>query len=106
MKAILRFPRLSGWMFFLFGFGALIACDYGLRMRDGQITSGGIPETLWFALQWVLAAGALCLIWRGTRSRTRPWLGFAELAAHAALGFLLYLWIGLYYVLGTGIDSL
>jgi hypothetical protein len=30
----------------------------------------------------------------------------AELAAHLATGFVLYVWFALYYVLGTGIDSL
>lgn len=106
MTTIQRFPRLFGWMLFFGGFGALIACDYGLRMRDGQIKDGGLPEMLWFAVQWILAAVAAWLVWRGTRNWKRRWVGFAELAVHIAAGFLLYVWIGLSYVLGTGIDSL
>ena len=31
---------------------------------------------------------------------------WAEFVAHAVVAFLLYVWIGLHYVLGTGIDSL
>jgi hypothetical protein len=106
MKVIQRFPRLSGWVLFFGSFGALIACDYRLRMRDGEISDGGIPEMLWFAVQWILAGGATWLVWRGTRERKRRWVSVAELAAHAVVGFLFYLWIGLWYVTGTGIDSL
>jgi hypothetical protein len=106
MKIILRYPRSCGWVLFFGGYGALIACDYRLRMRDGEISGGGVPEMLWFAVQWVLAAGAAWLVWCGARQWKRRWVSIGELSAHAGAGFLVYLWIGLWYVTGTGIDSL
>lgn len=106
MKAVDRFPRLCGWGIFFVGFGALIACDYALRIRDGDVKSGGLPEMLWFAVQWLLAVPSAGLIWRGTRTRQLRVAAFGELAVHVAVGFVLYLWISLSYLTEAGIDSL
>lgn len=97
---------IRAWIVFFGGFGLEIAADRALRMQDGYVRTGGIPELLWFFLQIVLAIAALSLAYVATKPLRRPWLRLLALSIQAALGFLLYAAISLYYVVGTGIDSL
>jgi predicted membrane channel-forming protein YqfA (hemolysin III family) len=80
--------------------------DYTLRTRTGDITTGGMPELVWFGLPLILAAISVLIIWRGASKWKRRWIGVTEVVAHVIVGVLVYLYGGLFYVLKTGIDSL
>jgi hypothetical protein len=97
---------ILAWTIFFGGFGAEMAIDHMLRILDGNVRTGGIPEPLWFFIQIALAAVALWLAFTATQTLGPLWRRLLAVGAQAAVGFFLYIFIGLYYVVGTGIDSL
>ena len=97
---------MLAWAIFFGGFGAEMAIDHILRIQDGNIGTGGVPELLWFSIQIALAAAALWFAFTATKSIGALWKRILVVGAQAAVGFFLYVFIGLYYVVGTGIDSL
>jgi hypothetical protein len=48
---------LAAWLIFFGGLGALIGVDWYLRMRDGEIRTGGFPEPLLVVAQLLLVLG-------------------------------------------------
>jgi hypothetical protein len=105
--------RLSGhrltlgvlaWIVFFGGFAMEIGIDYALRIRDGDVRTGGIPETLWFLIQIVLAAVALWLAFRATETLGSWWKRLLIVGLQAAIAFIPYAFIGINYVCGAGID--
>jgi len=97
---------ILAWIIFFCGFAVEMAADHMLRIQDGDVQTGGIPEPLWFVIQLALSMVALWLAFTATQTVATPWKRALLLSAQAAAGFLLYAFIGLYYVVGTGIDSL
>ena len=97
---------ILAWLLFFGGFSIEMTIDHLLRIHDGNIRTGGIPELLWFAIQIILASIALWLAYKGTESLITMWKRLLVLGLQAGIGFMLYAFIGLYYVGGTGIDSL
>lgn len=100
------FRAFIPWFVFLGGLGIELGIDYLIRMRDGDIRTGGLPETLFFALQLMLATVALLMAWQATRSLEAAWKRLTVVSLQAGIGFVLYAIIGLMYVVGNGIDSL
>ncbi|MCB1228560.1 MAG: hypothetical protein KDK99_22340 [Verrucomicrobiales bacterium] len=94
------------WLVFLGGFGVAIGTDRFLRMRDGDVTAGGIPESLWFAIPIVLALVGAFLAWQGTGRLHATWKRIAVFLAQLVVGFVIYAMVVLWYVVGSGIDSL
>jgi hypothetical protein len=99
-------PTLIAWLVFLGGFGIEIGVDRFLRMRDGDVTTGGIPELLWFAIPIVLGVVAAFLAWNGTRQLHAVWKRLAVFSVQLLVGFVIYAAICFWYVVGSGIDSL
>jgi len=97
---------LLAWIVFLGCMGVEMAIDYTLRIRDGNVQTGGIPEPLWFILQLSFSAVSLRLAYAGTLPMGVLWKRILAVAAQAATGLFLYGFIGLYYVVSSGIDSL
>jgi hypothetical protein len=97
---------IIAWFVFFGGFAAEMGVDHILRIQDEDIRTGGIPEPLWFLIQIVLAALALWFAYRGTAPFRVFWKRALVVSVQATIGFFLYVWVGLYYVVGTGIDSL
>lgn len=97
---------LLAWLVFFGGFLVEIAIDYALRMADGNIRTGGIPEPGWFLVQWVLAVVALGLLYTGTNDIRPLYRRLLSVSIHAAIAFAAYLVIGFCYVVGAGVDSL
>jgi hypothetical protein len=97
---------LIAWLVFLGGFGVEVGVDRFLRMRDGDVTTGGIPEPLWFAIPILLAVAAAFLAWQGTRPLHAVWKRLAVLSVQLVVGFVIYAAGCLWYVVGSGIDSL
>ena len=97
---------IIAWVVFVGGFAIEMAIDHVLRVQDGNVRTGGIPELLWFLIQIALAFSALWLAFTGTKPLIVLWKRLLVLGIQAGIAFFLYAFIGLYYVVGTGIDSL
>ncbi len=97
---------LTAWCVFLGGFGVEVGIDRFLRMRDGDVTTGGIPETMWLAIPVLLAVAAAVLAWQGTRPMHAVWKRLAVVTVQLVVGFVIYGGGCLWYVVGGGIDSL
>jgi hypothetical protein len=97
---------LIAWLVFLGGFGVEVGIDRFLRMRNGDVTTGGIPEPLWFAIPIVLALVSVFLAWQGTRPLHAVWKRLAVISVELVVGFVIYAGACLWYVVGSGIDSL
>jgi uncharacterized BrkB/YihY/UPF0761 family membrane protein len=96
------------WLQFLLGLAVLGSSDYYVRRRDGWLGQTGTPtpDLVWFGVPVVLAIVGVALLWRATDRLRNGWVRLAVVAVQAALGFMLYLAACLWYVLGTGVDSL
>ena len=97
---------ILGWLLFFGGAGIEFLIDYILRMRDANIRTGGFPEPLLFLLQAMLVLVSIFLLYQGVRSRPSLWQRVAIVSCQVAIGFVVYCFLALWYVTGTGIDSL
>ena len=97
---------IIAWFIFFGGFALEISVDYLLRIQDENIRTGGIPELLWFIIQIILAISALWLAFLATKPLVIIWRRLLVLGLQAGIGFIIYVVIGLNYIVGTGIDSL
>lgn len=97
---------IIAWLVFFAGLGVEMLVDYLLRSQDGNIRTGGIPETLWFLMQIFLGAVSVWLAFLGTSSLVRLWKRLLVLAVELLVGFAVYIFMVLFYVVGMGIDSL
>jgi hypothetical protein len=93
---------VSWW---LFGSGLVLLgwADWSLRMRDGHMHDGGIPEWVQHALVLALGLLASALSFRGT-SGWRMEARLVLVAMQAFVGFWVYVFAAVAYVCGTGID--
>jgi hypothetical protein len=80
--------------------------DHLLRIRDGQVWNGGLPELVYYGVPALLGVLSLSFLWRAVRKGRKLLVGLLELLGHLAVGFLIYAAVLLYYVVGAGIDSL
>ena len=97
-----------GWLQFIVGLLILGSWDYYVRWRDGWLGNGGkpTPDAVWFGVPLLLGVIALILLWRATAAIRRSWTRVAVVAVQALLGFAFYVVACLWYVVGTGVDSL
>ena len=89
-------------MLFFGGLGAEMLVDHLWR----RMWAGGFPEPVWYAIQILLATVALVLAYRGTAALSSLGLRLTVVVGQAALGFGLYVWAVMAYIVGTGVDSL
>lgn len=96
------------WLQFLLGLAVLASFDYYVRRRDGWLGEYGTPtpDVVWFGVPAVLAVVGIALLWRATSRLRRGWVRLAVVAAQIVLGFVIYSAACLWYVIGTGVDSL
>ena len=92
------------WLVFFGGLALEFGLDYALRIRDGDVRTGGIPQPLWFAILWALAAIALWLAYEATGNIAALWKRLSIVALQAAVAFFLYAAMAISYVCGAGID--
>jgi hypothetical protein len=97
---------ISGWILFFGGLGIEFASDYLLRMRDGDIKTGGFPEVAGFLIQAILALVSILFLYKGVQSQPRLWYRIAIVSCQVVIAFAIYAVLGLWYVTGTGVDSL
>lgn len=106
VRVLDAYPRIAAWALFLTGFAVLLVIDHVLRISDGDVHNGGVPEQLCYGVTAALAIGALVLLWRAVRRRDKWYWSFLEFFAHLILGYIICGFVLLYYIVGTGIDSL
>ena len=94
------------WIIYLVGLCLEIGVDYFLRMQDGNIRSGGLPDSVLFLISVVLAGVSVGLVFIATKPLMHIWKRLLSLVVQVVLGFVIYLFVTFNYVLGTGIDSL
>jgi len=97
---------IFAWVVFFGGLTIEMAIDYLLRKQDGDMSTGGIHEILWFLLICAQGAYAIWLIFWGTKPLVTMWKRLVIVGLQVTLGFILYEIMGLIYVIETGIDSL
>lgn len=97
---------ITAWVIFFGGFTLEMAVDHLLRIQDENIRTGGIPELLWFLIQIMLAIFAIWLVFIATKPLVVLWKRLVVLGLQASIGFIIYVFIGLNYIVGTGIDAL
>jgi hypothetical protein len=99
---------LVAWIQFIVGLVILGAADYWIRWRGGWLGNPGTPtpDAIWFGVPSLLGLVAMSLLWRSTGRMNRWWLRVIVVVSQAAIGFILYLAACLWYVIGTGVDSL
>jgi len=91
------------WLVWLGGLGALVLVDYVLRVSDGDIKTGGVPDLLGGTLLVLLGGVSLWLLHQAMRN-ILLWRRLALLGVQAAVGYALAVVIGITYVCGAGID--
>lgn len=94
-----------GWLLFFGGFGLELIIDHLMRLRDGDVTNGGLPSSLWNGIQLMLLIGAVALLYRGAKPLGRV-VGAVAILLQLMVGYVLYNLAFLWYVVETGIDSL
>ena len=97
---------IIAWSIFFFGLGIELSVDYTLRMRDGDMHTGGFSPTIYYGVQTVLFLSALFIGVRGVSKFKKHIIQAFVLSVQIAFGFILYILILFTYVLGAGIDSL
>ena len=99
---------VSAWLVFIFGLIIIGSCDYYVRWRDGWLGKGGLPtpDVVWFGVPIVLGIIAVALLWYATGIIERSWVRIVIVAVQALIGFAIYIAACLWYVIGTGVDSL
>lgn len=94
------------WAVFILGIAAIFGLDYGLRMADGNVRSGGLGEPLYFGAAAAVGGVSLLLLYRATAQVSVPWKRWVVLIACVALAWILYAVAALFYVIHAQIDSL
>lgn len=96
------------WLQFLLGLVVLASYDYYVRWRDGWLGHTGTPtpDVVWFGVPLLLAIVGVILLWRATAHLRHGWVRYAAVVVQVALGFVVYVAACLWYVIGTGVDSM
>ncbi len=93
----------ASWLLFGSGLALLGWIDWTMRMRDGHMHDGGIPEPLQHAVVIALGVIASASTFRGT-SGWRIEARLVLVAMQAFVGFWVYAFAAIAYVCSTGID--
>jgi uncharacterized membrane protein YeiB len=91
------------WIVWLGGVGLLVGVDYGLRVSDGDIRTGGVPDLAGGAVLISLGAVSLWLLYQALR-HIKLWKCLALIGVQAFIGYSLAAVMGIYYVCNAGID--
>jgi len=86
--------------------GIELFIDYQLRIQDGNVRSGGIPDELLSGMLIIQASVAAVLLWQGTGQLNALWKRLSLFLFQLGVGFVAHVAIALWYVVGHGIDSL
>lgn len=101
-----KYPRCCAWCSFFAGLTILLLIDHLLRIQDGHVEDGGLPEIVYYGVPTLLGFVSLWFLTLAARKYKHLVIGLLEVSGHLAMGFVIYAFVLLYYVVGTGIDSL
>jgi hypothetical protein len=94
---------LLAWLGFFGALGLEAWINYAMRMADGDVHDGGLPNVIWFGLHGVFFALALAGLLYSARGL--PWpLATAAVLGQLAIGVPLYLFACVAFAIGAGID--
>ena len=99
-------PIFKAWLLFLGSFIFLIIADYVLRISAGDITTGGISQTIFWLIWLPFILFSMYLLYRSSKRIKNISARLFFIALHIAVPTLIVLVLGLVYTVGTGIDSL
>jgi hypothetical protein len=91
------------WLMWFGGLAALLVVDYLLRKSDGDVRTGGIPESLAAVLLILLGAVCVWLLYKATHT-VSMWKRLALVGIQAAAGYVFAAAVSIYYVCSAGID--
>ena len=97
------------WLVFFGGFALICAIEYTMRHvlgLAGLKSPNEMAEVVWFASPGLLAAGSLYLLWLSTGGIAQNWIRLLLVVFQGVIGFVLYAYCCLIYVVYSGIDSL
>ena len=100
------YPRSIAWVLFFGGLAVMLLVDHYVRIESGVAPRGGLPEVVYYGVPILLCIASSCLLWRATKKYRRTLVRILEVVGHLAFGSVAYLFALLWYVTGTGIDSL
>ena len=92
--------------FFFAGLGLELGIDYYLRMVDGNPKTGGLEPNLYYGIQLLLSVVAIVLAFIACQKISVLAYRVLIVAIQGVLGFGVYLYVLLYYVFESGIDSM
>ena len=95
------------WVIFLSGLLLLFSADYGLRLLNGDVKTGGIDIVL--GVVFIISIGALASYVQYRFLQTTnlsSLIQYSILALQAMLGFIIFAAAGFFYTIKFGIDSL
>jgi hypothetical protein len=84
----------------------VITIDRSLRLIDGNIRTGGMPETVWFASHGLCALLPAVLMVCALRNLKSLWGRITLAIITIVSSLILYIFIVLHYITSSGIDSL
>ena len=84
----------------------VVAIDRYLRLSNGDIRTGGLPETVWFAAHVACVLVPFGLLLPVVRRVESKWAKLSLIGSDLLIGWLVYIVIVFSYITGSGIDSL
>lgn len=101
----MRRSTLYAWLFFFAPFFTVTGLDYGLRLADGDIRTGGLDDTFTLLALLPFAAFACLLLLWASKGLTGWFRRVVFVGLQLALAFVVTQLVALAYVVGLGIDS-
>lgn len=101
-----------GWFIYLLGLASLLAVDYFVRIADGDVKTGGIPEVLGMLFILMVSGWATYLLYKGTESlMSKPFskkmlygFRFLIVGLQVGIGWFISAVTGILYICNAGID--
>jgi hypothetical protein len=96
---------LLGWVLWIFTQVSVSGIDYLMRMRDGNIHTGQLSETVIIIATVISGIAAIYYFYLGTKY-FKTVLRVTIVIFESLFAFILATWLSLIYVCSTGIDCL
>lgn len=98
---------IAAWLVFGGGLGVILVIDWQLRIRQlGANVGDWLPDIIVGLSQIVILSLAAFLAWRGTKQLASTSMRIGALAIQIIIGLVVYLGVGLWYMVAFEIDSL
>ena len=95
---------IASIIFWLGGNTLLIVIDYLIRHASNNFHRLGMNETLWFLLQIIIGIGSLGLLIKAVKHMSTHKAVLLS-GVTIVVGFVVYVGLMWFYIVGTGVDS-